>query len=71
MKVKAIPKRIRERFLDEILEAYASGVISAGKASGMLGIPRAMFYQLLAERAIPLPKKLEESLQRELKSLTR
>ena len=69
-KVTAIPKRIREKFLDEILDMYASGEISAGKASEMLGIPRAAFYQLLAEKRTPLPMKLEESIQRELKSLT-
>ena len=68
--VTAIPKRIRERFMKEILDMYASGEVSAGRASEMLGIPRAAFYQLLAEKRIPLPKKLEESLQRELKDLT-
>lgn len=68
--VTAIPKRIRERFMEEILDKYASGEVSAGRASEMLGIPRAAFYQLLAEKGIPLPKKLEESLQRELKDLT-
>jgi len=69
-KAAAIPKRIRQKFVDEILDMYASGEISAGKASEMLGIPRAAFYQLLAEKRTPLPKKLEESIQRELKSLT-
>lgn len=69
-KATAIPKRIRQKFVDEILDMYASGEISAGKASEMLGIPRATFYQLLAEKRTPLPKKLEESIQRELKSLT-
>lgn len=69
MEVRAIPKRIRERFMSEILDMYRSGEISAGKASEMLGIPRAAFYQLLAEKEILLPKKLEESIQRELKGL--
>jgi len=69
MEVRAIPKRIRERFMSEILDMYRSGEISAGRASEMLGIPRAAFYQLLAEKEIPLPKKLEESIQRELKGL--
>jgi len=69
MEVRAIPKRIRERFMSEILDMYRSGDISAGRASEMLGIPRAAFYQLLAEKEIPLPKKLEESIQRELKGL--
>lgn len=69
MEVRAIPKRIRERFMSEILDMYASGEISAGKASEMLGIPRAAFYQLLAEKEIPLPKRLEGSIQRELKGL--
>jgi len=70
MEVTAIPKRIRQKFLDEILDMYASGEISAGKASEMLGIPRAAFYQLLAEKCTPLPKKLEESIKQELKNLT-
>jgi hypothetical protein len=33
----AIPERIREKFLNEILEMYAEGEISAGKAAEMLG----------------------------------
>jgi len=48
---------------------YASGEISAGKASEMLGISRAAFYQLLAEKKIALPKKLQESIKQELKNL--
>ena len=70
MEVTTIPKRIREKFMEEILDMYASGEVSAGRASEMLGIPRAAFYQLLAEREIPLPRKLEESLRRELEDLT-
>lgn len=70
MEITAIPKRIRQKFLDEILDMYASGEISAGKASEMLGIPRAAFYQLLAEKRTLLPKKLEESIKQELKNLT-
>jgi len=70
LEVTAIPKRIRQRFVDEILDMYGSGEISAGKASEMLGIPRAAFHQLLAERRKPLPKKLEESIKKELKTLT-
>jgi len=70
METATIPKRIRQKFVDEILNMYASGEISAGKASEMLGIPRAAFYQLLAEKHTPLPKKLEESIKQELKSLT-
>ena len=69
MVIKTIPKRIRERFVNEILSMYASGEISAGKASEMLGLPRAAFYQLLAEKNTPLPKKLEKSIKRELKNL--
>jgi len=48
---------------------YASGEISAGKASETLEISRAAFYQLLAEKKISLPKKLQESIKRELKNL--
>jgi predicted HTH domain antitoxin len=47
----------------------AEGEISAGKATEMLGIPRAAFYQLLAERKIPLPEKLNQSILKELKKL--
>jgi predicted HTH domain antitoxin len=65
----AIPERIREKFLNEILEMYAEGEISAGKAAEMLGIPRAAFYQLLAEKRIPLPEKLNQSILKELKKL--
>jgi len=68
LEVTAIPKRIRRKFVDEILDMYGSGEISAGKASEMLGIPRAAFYQLLAEKRTPLPKKLEESIKKELKT---
>ena len=68
--VVTIPGRIRERFTGEILDMYASGEVSAGRASEMLGVPRAAFYQLLAEKGTPLPKKLEESLQQELKGIT-
>jgi len=65
----AIPERIKEKFLNEILKMYAEGEISAGKAAEMLGIPRAAFYQLLAERRIPLPEKLNQSILKELKKL--
>ncbi|PIV20012.1 MAG: hypothetical protein COS40_14805 [Deltaproteobacteria bacterium CG03_land_8_20_14_0_80_45_14] len=65
----AIPERIKEKFLNEILEMYAEGEISAGKAAEMLGIPRAAFYQLLAEKRIPLPEKLNQSIMKELKKL--
>lgn len=65
----AIPERIKEKFLNEILEMYADGEISAGKAAEMLGIPRAAFYQLLAEKKISLPEKLNQSVLKELKKL--
>lgn len=65
----AIPERIKERFLKEILEMYTKGEISAGKAAEMLGIPRAAFYQLLAEKRVPLPEKLNQSILKELKRI--
>ena len=65
----AIPERIREKFLNEILEMYAKGELSAGKAAEMLGIPRAAFYQLLSENRVPLPEKLNQSILKELKKL--
>jgi predicted HTH domain antitoxin len=48
-----IPRRIREKFLREILEMYSLGELSANRASQMLGIPKAAFYELLAEANIP------------------
>jgi predicted HTH domain antitoxin len=60
---------IKEKFLNEILEMYAEGEISAGKAAEMLGIPRAAFYELLAEKRVPLPEKLNQSILKELKKL--
>lgn len=65
----AIPERIREKFLNEILEMYTKGETSAGKAAEMLGIPRAAFYELLAEKRIPLPEKLNQSILKELRKL--
>jgi predicted DNA-binding transcriptional regulator AlpA len=35
----------------------------------MLGISRAALYQLLAEKKIPLPGKLNESILKELKKM--
>ena len=64
-----IPERIRERFLSEILDMYAKGELSASRASQMLGIPKAAFYQLLAETNTPLPQKLNESIKREIEGL--
>lgn len=70
MKVSSmIPERIREKFLREILDMYAEGELSASRASQMLGIPRAAFYRLLAETNTPLPKRLNESIKREIEEL--
>jgi len=65
----SIPERIRERFLNDILEMYAGGEVSAGKAAEMLGLPRAAFYELLSEKRIALPEKLSQSILRELRQL--
>jgi len=64
-----IPERIKEKFLNEILEMYMTGEMSAGKAAEMLGIPRAAFYELLAEKRIPLPEKLNQSILKELRKI--
>ena len=48
---------------------YAEGELSASRASQMLGIPRAAFYSLLAETNTPLPKKLNESIKREIEEI--
>jgi len=69
VEVTTIPKRAQEKFVDKILDMYGSGEISAGKASETLGISRAAFYQLLAEKKIALPKKLQESIKQELRNL--
>jgi len=54
----AIPERIREKFLNEILEMYAEGEISAGKAAEMLGIPRVAFYQYYQRKGCRCLKNL-------------
>lgn len=64
-----IPKRIREKFLKEILDMYTKGELAASRASQMLGIPRATFYRLLAETHTPLPQKLNDSIRKEMEEL--
>nr|HID57811.1 hypothetical protein [Desulfobacterales bacterium] len=64
-----IPERIREKFLGEILDMYAKGELAASRTAQMLGIPRAAFYNLLAETGTPLPQKLNESIRKELEEL--
>ncbi len=65
----SIPEKIKERFLNEILSLYSKGEISAGRAAEMLGISRAEFYEILSERKISLPAKLNESIIKELNML--
>jgi predicted HTH domain antitoxin len=64
-----LPEKIKEKFLNVILEMYREGELSASRASQMLGIPRAAFYQLLAETNTPLPQKLNDSIKREIEEL--
>jgi len=64
-----VPEKIRERFLEEVLSLYSKGELSAGRASEMLGISRAEFYEMLSQRKIPLPEKLNESILKELGKL--
>jgi predicted HTH domain antitoxin len=66
--VSTIPEKIRERFLEGILEMYSNGELSASKTSQMLGVPTVTFYKILAETT-SLPKKLNESIRKELKEL--
>lgn len=61
-----IPPKIKKKFSQQILNMYKKGELSASRAAQMLGIPRAAFYNLLAETKIPLPQKLNNSLKREL-----
>jgi len=65
----SIPEKIKEKFLNEILSLYSKGELSAGRAAEMPGISRAEFYEILSERKIPLPTKLNESILRELDAL--
>ena len=64
--VIAVPSKIGHKFLDEVLSMYSQGELSAGRAAEMLGICRAEFYDLLKEKKIRLPEKLNESIMREL-----
>lgn len=64
-----IPEQIRDKFSKEVLKLYEDGILSAGRAAQMLGIPRAQFYMLLAETKTPLPHKLNESIKEELRSI--
>jgi len=62
----SIPKEIKEQFLGQILSLYSKGELFAGRASEMLGISRAEFYEILSQQKIPLPGKLNESILKEL-----
>jgi len=46
---------------------YSEGEVSAGRAVEMLGISREEFCQLLADKKIQLPGKLNESILKELR----
>lgn len=65
----SIPEKIKERFLEEILNLYSSGELAAGRAAEMLGISRAEFYEILNQRKTPLPERLNESILKELRTL--
>jgi len=65
----SVPEKIRKRFLDEVLSLYSKGELSAGRASEMLGVSRAEFYEILNEKKISLPEKLNESILKELRTL--
>jgi len=67
----AVPERLREKFINDILDMYARGEVSAARAASMLGIPLAQFYELVAERGTPMPDMLNESLLKELKAIAR
>lgn len=62
----SVPEKIKEKFLEEVLSLYSRGELSAGRAAEMLGIPRAELYEMLNQRRIPLPEKLNESILKEL-----
>ena len=65
----SIPQTIKKKFLTEIFKLYTQGELSAGRAAEMLGISRAEFYELLNQQHLPLPKKLNESIKKELNAL--
>jgi predicted HTH domain antitoxin len=65
----SIPQAIKKKFLAEILKLYTQGELSAGRAAEMMGISRAEFYELLNQRNLLLPKKLNESILKELNTL--
>ena len=67
----AVPERLREKFINDVLNMYARGEVSAARAASMLGIPLAQFYELVAERGTPMPDMLNESLLKELKAIAR
>jgi len=67
----AVPERLREKFINDVLNMYARGEVSAARAASMLGIPLAQFYELVAERGTPMPDVLNESLLKELKAIAR
>jgi len=67
----AVPERLREKFINDVLDMYARGEVSAARAASMLGIPLAQFYELVAEKGTPMPDVLNESLLRELKAIAR
>ena len=67
----AVPERLREKFINDVLDMYARGEVSAARAASMLGIPLAQFYELVAEKGTPMPDVLNESLLRELRAIAR
>ena len=67
----AVPERLREKFIEDVLDMYARGEVSAARAASMLGIPLAQFYELVAEKGTPMPDVLNESLLRELRAIAR
>jgi len=66
----SVPEKIKEKFLEEILSLYSKGELSAGRAAQMLGISRAEFYEILSQRKVPLPEKLNKSILKELSRLS-
>ncbi|GEM_PF-2428061 len=67
----AVPERLREKFIEDVLDMYIRGEVSAARAASMLGIPLAQFYELVAEKGTPMPDVLNESLLKELKAIAR
>ena len=45
----AISEKTRDKFLEKVVSVYSAGKLSVGRASEILGISRAEFYEVLED----------------------